>query len=334
MNKKEILERLKNDEDYYGEFGQQFLSNSNISTLLTNPLALKEPMEKSPALLVGGYFHTAILEPEKLFNFKVINTTTRNTNLYREMSAGEMCLLQHEADKTEALVDKIMSNEVCRSLIRNGNVEYEVPGIIELFGNMWKGKADILNHDEKLIIDLKTTSNIQEFKWSAKKYNYNSQAYIYSKMFGYEMIFLVIDKNSQQIGIFDCSPEFYNKGEDKVKQASETFTGLQDATGVVTHNCSNGQVFLHTSPDADWTANLTNLSLSTGYGTTVTLIVEQGGTAYVPNALQIAGASQTITWQGSASAPTGNTNKTDIVSFTILNNSGTYKVYGQLTSFG
>lgn len=223
MDKKEILERLKNDEDYYGEFGQQFLSNSNISTLLTNPLALKEPMEKSPALLVGGYFHTAILEPEKLFNFKVINTTTRNTNLYKEMSGGEMCLLQHEADKTEALVDKIMSNEICRSLIRNGNVEYEVPGITELFGNMWKGKADILNHDEKLIIDLKTTSNIQEFKWSAKKYNYNSQAYIYSKMFGYEMVFLVIDKNSQQIGIFDCSPEFYNKGENKVKQASETY---------------------------------------------------------------------------------------------------------------
>jgi hypothetical protein len=223
MNKQEILDRLKNDEDYYGEFGQQFLSNSNISTLLTNPLALKEPMDKSPALLVGGYFHTAILEPEKLFNFKVINTTTRNTNLYKEISGGEMCLLQHEADKTEALVDKIMSNEICRSLIRNGNVEYEVPGITELFGNMWKGKADILNHDEKLIIDLKTTSNIQEFKWSAKKYNYNSQAYIYSKMFGYEMVFLVIDKNSQQIGIFDCSPEFYNKGEDKVKQASETY---------------------------------------------------------------------------------------------------------------
>jgi len=223
MDKKEILDRLKNDEDYYGEFGQQFLSNSNISTLLTNPLALKEPMEKSPALLVGGYFHTAILEPEKLFNFKVINTTTRNTNLYKEMSGGEMCLLQHEADKTEALVDRIMSNEICRSLIRDGNVEYEVPGIIELFGNIWKGKADILNHDEKLIIDLKTTSNIHEFKWSAKKYNYNSQAYIYSKMFGYEMVFLVIDKNTQQIGIFDCSPDFYNKGEDKVKQASEVY---------------------------------------------------------------------------------------------------------------
>jgi hypothetical protein len=32
-NKKEILERLKNDDDYYGEFGRQFISNSDIRTL-------------------------------------------------------------------------------------------------------------------------------------------------------------------------------------------------------------------------------------------------------------------------------------------------------------
>ncbi len=223
MNKEKILERLKNDEDYYGEFGQQFLSNSNISTLLTNPLALKEPMKKIPAFLVGGYFHTAILEPEKLFNFKIVDATSRNTKLYKEISNGEICMLQHEVDKTEELVDRMMSNDICKSLIRDGNVEYEVPGIVDLFGNKWKGKADILNHDEKLIIDLKTTNDITGFKWSAQKYNYNSQAYIYSKMFGYEMVFLVIDKNTKQIGVYDCSPGFYEKGEQKVKQASETY---------------------------------------------------------------------------------------------------------------
>jgi len=42
MDKKEILERLKIDEDYYGEFGQQYLSNSNIGTLFSNPLMLKK----------------------------------------------------------------------------------------------------------------------------------------------------------------------------------------------------------------------------------------------------------------------------------------------------
>ena len=88
---------------------------------------------------------------------------------------------------------------------------------------MWKGKADIVNHDEKLIVDLKTTANINKFKSSAYKYNYDSQAYIYSKMFGYEFAFIVVDKTTYQIGIYDCSPEFYNSGAEKVKKASETY---------------------------------------------------------------------------------------------------------------
>ena len=37
MDKKQILKKLRNDEDYYGDFGKQFLSNSDISVLLKNP---------------------------------------------------------------------------------------------------------------------------------------------------------------------------------------------------------------------------------------------------------------------------------------------------------
>ncbi len=36
MNKEKILQRLCNDEDYYGDYGNQFLSNSHISKLLKN----------------------------------------------------------------------------------------------------------------------------------------------------------------------------------------------------------------------------------------------------------------------------------------------------------
>ena len=223
MKRKDELNKLREDKHYYGKFGKQFLSNSDISTLLTNPLALGTPMENRPAFLIGGYFHTAILEPEKLKNFKIIESTTRNTKAYKEISNGEICLLQHEVDKTELLIDKMMSNEVCKSLIRGENVEYEVPGIAEIFGVNWKGKADIINHDERLIIDLKTTADISKFKYSATKYNYNSQAYIYQKLFGYEMIFMVIDKNTHQIGIYDCSDQFLSHGEDKVQQAVEQY---------------------------------------------------------------------------------------------------------------
>ena len=64
--KKSILQKLKQDEHYYGTFGKQYLSNSDISTLLNNPLQLSAPSKPNPNFLVGGYFHTAILEPEKL----------------------------------------------------------------------------------------------------------------------------------------------------------------------------------------------------------------------------------------------------------------------------
>ena len=223
MKKQEVLKALEDDTNYYGDFGKKYLSNSDISTLLTNPLALGQKMANRPAFLVGGYFHTAILEPEKLKNFKIVEATTRNTKAYKEISDGEMCLLKHEVDQIELMTEKMLSNEVCRDLIRSGNVEYEQPEITELEGQLWKGKADIVNHDEKLIIDLKTTADITKFKYSASKYNYDSQAYIYSKLFGYEMLFIVIDKNTHQIGIFDCSPEFYARGKDKVERAVQAY---------------------------------------------------------------------------------------------------------------
>ena len=233
MDKAKILKKLKNDEDYYGKFGKQFLSNSDISKLLDDPLNLHKPYKASPAFLIGGYFHTCILEPNKIDKYKVVKSSTRNTKAYKDVADGELCLLQHEVDMIELMREKVMDNDICRDLIQ-GNldpsrgmaakyVEYEVPMITELFGQTWKGKADIVNHEEKLVIDLKTTADISKFQYSAKKYNYDSQAYIYSKLFGYEMLFIVIDKTTHQIGMFDCSPQFYERGEDKVSRASEAY---------------------------------------------------------------------------------------------------------------
>ena len=47
MKRDEIIEKLRLDENYYGDFGKQYLSNSDISTLLKNPLALKEPSKSN-----------------------------------------------------------------------------------------------------------------------------------------------------------------------------------------------------------------------------------------------------------------------------------------------
>ena len=136
MNKDNVIEKLRDDEHYYGNFGKKYLSNSDISALLTNPLALGKQQAQRPAFLVGGYFHTAILEPDKLKKYRVIPSSTRNTKVYKEMSGGELCLLQHEVDAIEKLSDTMLDNKVCQAMIRDSNTEYETPGIKEIEGEM------------------------------------------------------------------------------------------------------------------------------------------------------------------------------------------------------
>ena len=139
------------------------------------------------------------------------------------MSGGELCLLQHEVDMIEKMSEKMLSNKICDGLIQGNWVEYEKPMITKIGKYMWKGKCDVLNHDDQLVIDLKTTADINNFRRAAFRYNYDAQAYVYRKLFGYDMLFIVIDKNTQQIGMFDCSEEFYNIGNDKVERAMEAY---------------------------------------------------------------------------------------------------------------
>ena len=95
MTKDEVLEKLKSDEHYYGKFGKQYLSNSDISALLKDPLSFKVPSAMSSAFLVGGYFHTSILEPDKIDNFKIIESSTRNTKKYKTVERSKSLAKQY-----------------------------------------------------------------------------------------------------------------------------------------------------------------------------------------------------------------------------------------------
>ena len=223
MDNNSIIEKLRDDEHYYGEFGKQFLSNSDIKALIDNPLNFKKPSPPNPAFAVGSYFHTCILEPDKLEKFKIVKSKTRNTKEYKEIAGEDICLLQHDVDQIELMREKVLEVDLFKDLILDGAVEYEKPGLVELEGMQWKGKADILNHSSQLIIDLKTTNNINTFANSAHKFNYDSQAYIYSKMFNMDLIFIVVDKKTHQLGLFDCSDKFLQSGQNKVALAVQAY---------------------------------------------------------------------------------------------------------------
>lgn len=214
------LDRLREDKDYYGKFGKQFLSNSDIYALLNNPKQFRSGSDnKTLPMLHGSYLHTAILEPHKLEDFKIIDASTRSTKIYKEEASGELTLLKKEVESLNEMI-KTVKSVFYDDIYAEGN-EFEVPGITDLFGYKWKGKADIIAGDR--IIDIKTTRDIQKFRWSAKNYNYDSQAYIYGKIFGLPMEFYVVDKSTLQLGVFKCSEEFIESGEAKVMKAIEVY---------------------------------------------------------------------------------------------------------------
>lgn len=220
----EVLKRLENDSDYYGEFGKQFLSNSDIYTLLNNPRGFRKPTQETKPLIEGRYFHTFMLEPEKIDTFKISEAKSRNSTQYKKDLHDyeeNMLILQQEVDHIKNLCGVMKANfKFFDDIYANSN-KYEVPGIINLKGEQWKGKADILCEDK--IIDLKTTSDISKFHISAKKYNYDSQAYIYQQIFGVPVHFYAIDKSNMLLGIYKPTEEFLQSGEKKVEKAIEIF---------------------------------------------------------------------------------------------------------------
>jgi len=220
----EIITRLNSDSDYYGTFGKQFLSNSDIGALLKDPSSFGKDKEKTVPMVQGSYFHAALLEPQKVVDFLICDVSSRNTNRYKEMcesQGADIILLSKEVEELDAMVDSIKGRmDFFDMIYEDGNL-YEQPGLSNIMGEVWKGKADIISSE--YVIDLKTTANIEEFKYSARKYNYDSQAYIYNQIFGKPVLFIAVEKGTNKTGMFDCSEEFLDRGKEKVQRAIEVW---------------------------------------------------------------------------------------------------------------
>ena len=220
----DILSVLSDDNEYYNGIGKNYLSNSDIGTLLSNPQDFGKPREDNKAFMDGRYFHQLILEPEKAKLVPAVDVSTRTTKEYKsfcETNNLPFCMLKKEQEEIQGLVNIINGNIAFYDEIYKDGNQYETPAIGEIQGMMWKGKADIVT--DNAVIDLKTTSDIHKFKYSAKAYNYDSQCYIYQELFGKPLVFYVIDKGTGVLGIFRPTEDFVKSGEAKVGRAIEVY---------------------------------------------------------------------------------------------------------------
>jgi len=118
-----------------------------------------------------------------------------------------------------------------------------------------------------------------------------------------------------------------------IARSSEIVNTLTGATSTVDHSLNLGSVWNHTSIAANFTANFTNVPTTNNRTISVALILNQGASPFLPNAVQINGGAQSINWED-ASAPTPNANQTDVVVFTLVRTSGSWSVLGSLTTYG
>ena len=169
----------------------------------------------------GKLFHTMILEPHKIDELVIVDVATKAAKAYKEAKAeGKEVYTSSEIKDAERLADAILKND--EAVHYMSKAQFEIPEIAMIDGIPFRAKADILR--ENMIVDLKTTTGLNEFRYSADKYSYDLQAYLYREMFGVdEFVFVCIDKGSLDIGIFECSDEFYQRGKEKLEQGISNY---------------------------------------------------------------------------------------------------------------
>ena len=245
-DKAELLKRMLDDEFYYGELNRLALSSSSLKTLLSSPKTYKFSLEygspSSQSLRDGWLFHTAILEPNVFEAQTFIDVQSKNTKKFREAKAeNPRVFTAKEKSDAERLADAFLRNEHAKELIRDS--EFEVPVIGEVMDMPFRGKADVLATNR--IVDLKTTTDIKGFSYSANKYGYDVQCYLYCNLFGKsykDFYFLALDKGSLDIGIFNCSEEFYYRGEEKVEKALDLYNKFFIEGADLDNYCLTGEL--------------------------------------------------------------------------------------------
>lgn len=99
---------------------------------------------------------------------------------------------------------------------------------------------------------------------------------------------------------------------------------------------SSSTIFYHAvTPTSNWTAAISGLPTDNGKVFTIVIMVPQGATPYAITALSINAVAQSILWIGATGAPSGNANKTDMWSFTLIRRNNTWVALGiQSGNFG
>lgn len=118
------------------------------------------------------------------------------------------------------------------------------------------------------------------------------------------------------------------------KTSYNVVTTKDTYSATINYNLNDGKLFYQTNLSGNITANFVGVKNSGSVATDATVVIAQGATPYIINAVQTDGTSRTIKWKNNA-VPSGNANAVDVMTFTILKDSNSaYTVLGSLNTHG
>lgn len=223
---------FQNDEEYYSD--REYLSNSSMGILMESLdkfyLWKNRLWEQKdiPAYYFGRAVHSYFLEGIDLAVEYPDRRYGAAYNEFAKLNEGKIILTSKEYENYCAVRERLDYCQELIGLIDRSIFKAEVPAVGHSFGVPVKAKADGILDDgfSRVIIDLKTTSSsVADFHKKAREYDYDRQAALYKHLFGGDrFIFVVVTKEHPvEIGIFECSDEFIDRGVGKLIEATSLY---------------------------------------------------------------------------------------------------------------
>ena len=226
----DIVPKMYGDDFYYNYLGKNALSSSSFKAILNDLPKFLESLtgqaeeNKSQALRDGKLIHLKVLEPERMQDLTIIDST-KGSKLYKDavlrLSSDEV-YTQRELNRCMPLADNVRKDFDAYCLMDDATME--TPTIKMVQGLPVRGKADILRKDENHIIDLKTTSDSSRFEMSIENYGYDLQGALYLHLFDCTRFsFIILDKITGSVTTRELTKKELKNGQAKLQEAIDIF---------------------------------------------------------------------------------------------------------------
>ena len=236
-----IIAEIANS-DYHAH---KAISSSNCKDLLKSPWYYwhnkKNQSKPTAAMELGSMIHHLILEPNTFDDYYMVaeipkRTTKAGKAEYQELleqANGRKLVALDDFLKAQEMRHNLEKNPVVRALLSGGSAEQATFWLDEDTGVECKAKADFLNLERGVIVDLKTTSSLASelcFKRTVEQYKYHLSAAFYQQGFKlaigekFDLFFIAVETFEPfNFATYKLSSELMRQGESLYRESLRVY---------------------------------------------------------------------------------------------------------------